>query len=204
MMKLLRHLCFLVIGVALIACDNKDTSLSPLSKNDVILAFGDSLTYGTGAEPGSSYPEKLAKITGLKVINAGISGEETRDSRLRIASLLNQYYPMLVIVCLGGNDLIRKRPIADIKENLRYIIQTIRKTGTQVILLGVPTLGMGLTVPDFYKELGDELGVPVDTSILVGLLAKPEYKSDYIHLNAVGYNILAERIAEFLKEHKAI
>ncbi len=86
-----------------------------------MLAFGDSLTYGTGASLETSYPASLEKIIGYKVINDGIPGEETRDSVNRISQELDKYKPQLVIIFLGGNDLLRQRPHEEIKENLHKI-----------------------------------------------------------------------------------
>lgn len=186
------------------ACHPSQPQLSRLFPNDVILAFGDSLTFGTGATPDTSYPKLLEKIIGLKVINAGIPGEETRDSLNRIENELVKNQPHLVIVCLGGNDLLRKRPRSQIKENLRKIIQIIKKHNAQVMLIGVPEPGLILEAPEFYQELGTELNIPVESEIVANLLKQYEYKADYIHFNAAGYQAFAVHIANFLKKQGAV
>lgn len=190
---------FILIAFCLLMSCGSEPALTPLQPNDAILAFGDSITYGTGATPETSYPSDLQKIVGNKVINAGIPGEETRDSLLRITNTLNQTNPKLVIVCLGGNDLLRNRPIADIKDNLRKIIQIIQSHGAQVVLIGVPQISYDLSVPDYYEELGEEFSIPVDVKTYRELIKDPQYKADYIHLNAAGYQVMAERIAALLK-----
>lgn len=184
----------------MIACQGAQPKLNHLFPGTVILAFGDSLTYGTGASPQTSYPHDLEEMTGFTVINAGVPGNETQDGLARIEDALEKNHPSLVILCLGGNDLLRKRPEAQIKENLKKIIQTIQKTGAQVLLVAVPAFNLSLAVPDFYAELGKELNVPVDTKIMAELERVPAYKSDYIHFNQAGYKALAEALLNLLKK----
>lgn len=196
---LILSLCFLFV-----ACGASQPKLQPLAPDAVILALGDSLTYGVGATPDTSYPSDLERIISRKVINAGISGEETSETLLRLDSELAKANPALVIVCIGGNDLIHKRPNDQIKENLSKIIQTIRQHHAQVILIAVPKFGLSFSAPEFYQELGEEFNIIVDDSTLPSLLKNPEYKSDYIHLNARGYQLLAETIANLLKASGAL
>lgn len=190
---------FLFLG----ACQEQQPKLSTLMPGAVILAFGDSLTYGTGASLNASYPQNLQTMTGLKVVNAGVPGEETQQGLERIGSVLEQTHPNLVILCLGANDLMRKRPLDQIKENLRKIILLIQKSGAQVVLIGVPTVSWDLTVPNFYAELGRELNIPVDTKIVAKLERVPEYKADYIHFNNRGYRAFAEALLHFLRDRGA-
>jgi acyl-CoA thioesterase-1 len=182
------------------ACDSPQSKLYPVPSNAVILAFGDSLTYGTGVSTEKAYPAVLQKMTGITVVNAGIPGEETRDSRNRIELELKKSHPNLVIVCLGGNDLIRRRDKASVKENLAAIIQTIKNSGAQVVLIAVPDFKLSLTVP----ELGLELGVPVENNVIADLESRREIKSDDIHFNAEGYKLLAQDILLFLKARGAL
>jgi len=190
--------------VMLVTGCTKQASLQPLVPGDTILAFGDSLTYGTGASPVTSYPQDLANMTGFKVINAGVPGEQTSASLNRIKDLLDENNPSLVIVCLGGNDLLHKQPLAQIKANLKTIIQIIQQRGAQVALIAVPEPVWTLQVPHLYQELGEELNVPVETKTIRTLMREPEYKSDYVHFNAAGYQILAENIKTFLHKHGAL
>jgi acyl-CoA thioesterase-1 len=185
-------------------CDSSQSKLSPLAPNAVILAFGDSLTYGTGASTEAAYPAILQKMTGLTVINAGIPGEETRDSRNRIEIELKKNHPNLVIVCLGGNDFIRQRDKTSVKENLAAIIQTIKNSGAEVVLIAVPDFKLSLPVPELYSELGSELHVSVENNVIADLESRREIKSDNIHFNAEGYNLLAQDILSFLKAQGAL
>lgn len=202
-MAILRFLCLSLMLTTMLACSH-EPQLTPLHEGDVILAFGDSLTYGTGATLETSYPAYLSQLIGFQVINAGVPGEETEQGVHRIAETLDDNAPKLVIVCLGGNDLLRKRSPEVIKQNLENIINQIKARKIEVILIAVPEPKLSLHMPNFYRDIGKTLQIPVDTYTLRRLLSEPQYKSDYIHLNAQGYREMAINIASFLREHGAI
>jgi acyl-CoA thioesterase-1 len=203
--KIKKYLFILFIGLFFLnGCDQQQTDFQHLTGGAIIVAFGDSLTFGTGANPADSYPANLALITLHRVINAGVPGEESSGGLARIKTVLDQYHPALVIVCLGGNDFLHKIPILRTKENLTAIVQIIQDSGAQTFLIGVPSISMSLMVPNLYNEIGVEMSIPVDVTILAGLEGQREYKSDYIHLNGAGYKILAQEIADYLQQHGAL
>lgn len=178
--------------------------LKPLPKNAVIIAFGDSLTAGVGTSPDKSYPAILATLTGMKVINAGVSGDTTTTALPRLPELLAEHHPNLVIICLGGNDRIRHMLLDVTKNNLKSMIDLVQQSGAEVLLISEPELKLTLSVPALYSELGEEYNIPVDNKILSTLLKNREYKSDTIHLNQQGYQIMAEKIKELLQQTGAI
>lgn len=194
----------LVILAILVACSKAQPRLLPLSVDDVILAYGDSLTYGVGANPQNSYPTLLSKLIGYPVINGGKSGETTKQSLTRLPILLKKYHPSLVILCIGGNDLLRRHSKTSIISNLKKLIQMIKAANAQILLIAVPAPSLLLSAPDFYTEIANEFDIPVETALLPRLLGSNEYKSDPIHLNAQGYQMLATGIAEQLKQLGAI
>ena len=93
-----------------------------------------------------SYPALLQKLTGLKVINAGISGEVSEEGLARFPKVLNDYNPKLVILCHGGNDLLRKMDIEEMESNIRAMIQLSLDRKIPLILLGVPKPGIFLSL----------------------------------------------------------
>ncbi len=190
--------------VALAGCSGKSPTLPSLAADDVIVAFGDSLTYGTGAEAKESYPAMLAQLIGRKVIRAGVPGEVTSQGRARLASVIEEYSPRLVIVCLGGNDMLRRVSEQEIKQNLRAMIADIRRRGIAAVLIGVPKPALLSGAPEFYAELAAEFNIPYDGKIVTSVLYKSEYKSDAIHPNAQGYRKIAEAIAELLRRSGAV
>ena len=199
-----RTFAAVTIVVALAGCSSKHPTLPPLAADDVIVAFGDSLTYGTGADAKASYPAVLAQLIGRKVIRAGVPGEVTAQGRARLASVVEDYNPQLMIVCLGGNDMLRGVSEQEIKRNLRAMIADIRHRGIAAVLIGVPKPALLTSAPDFYAELAAEFNIPYEGKILTSVLYQSEYKSDAIHPNAQGYRKIAEAVAELLRKAGAV
>lgn len=187
----------------LISCGTQP-GLTPLSEDAVILAFGDSITHGTGAAPGLSYPEVLEQLIKRRVIRSGIPGETTIEGLERLPAVLRETEPDLVILCHGGNDILRKMDTRQTSENLMTMIRIIRDNGSNVVLIGVPKPGLLLSTAPLYGEVAKKMDVPFADTILAEILSKGNLKSDYIHPNARGYARLAEAIAELLYRHRAL
>lgn len=179
----------------------KSPKLPHLGSEDVIVAFGDSLTYGTGAAENESYPAVLAQLTARQVVRSGVPGEVTAQALRRLPGVIAEHQPKLMIVCLGGNDMLRKVSEAETRANLRAIIGAIRERGIAVVLIGVPRPALLASPPEFYSELAKEFAVPYEGGIVKDVLYSAGMKSDAIHPNAQGYRRMAEALAKLL--HKA-
>jgi lysophospholipase L1-like esterase len=191
------------VSFLLAACDRTPT-LPRLEPHDVIVAFGDSLTHGTGASAGEAYPAVLAALTGRSVINAGVPGDTTSSGLERLPAVLDEHKPRLVLLCLGGNDMLKKQHEAATENNLRLLVKTIRASGADVLLIGVPEPRLFGGTPDFYERLAEELGIPLEQDVFSRVLKDNRLKSDPIHANAAGYRLVAERLAERLREAGAL
>lgn len=198
-----RAILLIVLLGLLSACENP-ASLDPLRPNDRILAFGDSLTAGTGADVDTSYSVQLQRLIGRNIINAGIPGEISADGASRLPSLLDTHEPHLVLIMHGGNDLLQKRDEQQLKENLQRMYEAANQRGIQVVLVAIPKPGLILQDAPIYKELADELEIPLLEGALSELMKTSALKSDAVHLNAAGYEALARKIADFLKQNGAI
>jgi lysophospholipase L1-like esterase len=192
-----------LVLMLLIAC-GEASRLPPLAPDAVILAFGDSLTHGTGVTDGEDYPAVLSGLTGRAVVNAGVPGEETDGGLARLPAVLDEVRPSLVILTHGGNDLIRQRDPAAILSNLRGMAEAARGRGAAVVLLGVPRPAIFLRPHPLYADLAAELGVPLEADVLAETLALPALKSDQIHPNAAGYRAIAEAVDRLLREAGAL
>lgn len=160
-----------------------------------VIAFGDSLTAGYGAAAGEDYPSRLASLAGVPVINAGRSGDTTESALARIDTDVLDRDPRVVIVGLGGNDYLRRVPIAATEANLRTIVRRIQDRGAMVILLGFRFPGFGPSYEKMYERIADEEECLFVPDLLDGILSDPSLKSDEIHPNARGYEKMAERVA---------
>ena len=172
--------------------------------------------FGYGAN--SSYPQILSQISNHKVINAGVNGDTSADGLARIDA--NELWVSgrvgLVIICLGGNDFLRKIDPEQTKRNLSEIIDKVRETSNkfrgknannkrkiQIVLVGVPSINFGamlriLRDDKMFSQIAKEKDVLLFSGAWSEILSKNKYKSDQIHANDAGYALFAQKLAEFL------
>ncbi|TJZ74265.1 arylesterase [Chitiniphilus eburneus] len=192
--------CLLIL--LCVACSRP--TLPRLAPDATVLAFGDSLTYGTGANERQAYPAVLAGLIGRTVINEGAPGETSAQGRERLAEVLDETRPALVILCLGGNDFLQRLPPGETAANLRAMLEELRRRKIAVLLVGVPQPGLRLTTAPLYAELADEFKLPLEDEALGDILSQRTLKSDTVHPNADGYRVLAEAIRDSLERHGAL
>jgi acyl-CoA thioesterase-1 len=193
-----------LFALLLTACGSATPPLPPLDPSAVVLAFGDSLTFGTGASPGESYPAQLERLIGRKVVAQGVPGEVSAQGLARLPGVLEATAPRLLVLCHGGNDLLRKLPESEAAANVRAMVRLAREKGIAVVLIGVPRPGISPSPAAFYAAIAEEFAVPYEGSILKTVLTDNELKSDWIHPNAKGYARVAEAVAGLLKNAKAL
>src|SRR3990172_4934538 len=178
----------------------QQAKLPLLAPDAIVVAFGDSLTYGTGANEEQSYPAQLARITGRRVVREGVPGEVSATGLARLPAVLDAHQPRLLILCHGGNDFLRRLPKAQAAENVRAMIRLAKDRGIEVLLIGTPEIGFTLTPPEFYAEIANQFSIPYEGDVITKILRNGELKSDQIHPNAQGYRLMAERVADLLKK----
>ena len=160
-----------------------------------IIAFGDSLTSGYGAGEGDAYPARLAERIGMPVVNAGVSGDTTEGALERLERDVLNRDPRIVIVGLGGNDFLRRTPVAETEANLRTIVRRIHGAGAMVVLLGFRFPSLDANYESMYERIARDQKCLLIPDLLDGILANPSFKSDDIHPNAAGYDLMAQRIS---------
>jgi acyl-CoA thioesterase-1 len=175
----------------------------------VIVAFGDSLTAGFGADPGKSFPDFLQRdldAAGLKwrVVNLGVSGNTTTDGLSRLSEVL-AYKPRVTIVEFGGNDGLRGLPIETTRANLERIIQMLQGAGSKVLLAGMtlpPNYGPDYIQPfqKIYVDLAAKYKLTRIPFLLEGVATHPDFmQQDGIHPTAQGNEIVAKTVMRYLK-----
>ena len=175
-----------------------------LAPGAVILAFGDSLTYGTGANEDESFPAQLASLSGRRVVREGVPGEVSEAGLSRLPAMLDEHLPRLLLLCHGGNDFLRRMSREKTAENLRAMIRVAKDRGIDVLLIGTPEAGLTLTPPDFYAQIARQFDIPYEGDVLTRILRNGELKSDPVHPNARGYRLMAERVADLMRKSGAI
>jgi acyl-CoA thioesterase I len=193
-----------ILAAFILASCEKPPALPVLAKSDVVVAFGDSITFGTGAEARQSYPAVLEQMIGRKVVNAGVSGEVTAEGLSRLPQVLDEEKPALLILCHGGNDTLRRMGRDQATNNIREMISLSRQRNIAVVLIAVPALGLSVSPEPLYRNIAGELKIPLEEKTLSSILSDNSLKSDLIHPNAAGYRRLAEAVAALLKKSGAI
>ncbi len=180
----------------------KKSHMTKLKNGDTVLAMGDSLTYGFGTPPEKSYPAVLQQLSGHRVINAGRNGDTSAEGMKRLPALLDDPTVKVMILCFGGNDILQKKSMKQLKTNLKHMIQMAKAKSIGVLLIAVPDFSLfGLSPLPLYEEVSEEEEVPLVSGLLSEILGNPSLKSDQIHPNAKGYNIMAEKIVEALQQY---
>jgi len=179
----------------------------------LVLAFGDSLYVGYGVLPQQSLPavlERELKERGVTatVRNAGVSGDTTAGGRQRLAYTLDglKTKPDLVLLGLGGNDMLRGLPPKETEANLRAIMAELKRRDIPVVLTGMiaaPNLGrdFGAQFNAIYPKLAKEFGAALYPFILEGVVTDPGLmQADRIHPKAEGIERIADRVAPLVAD----
>ncbi len=177
--------------------NEKITNYPP--KNQIVVAFGDSLIEGIGSTSGSDFISVVGRTLGIEIINKSMSGDTTSSALARLPDVL-ALDPGIVIILLGGNDFLRKVSKQETFQNLSAIIEQLQNTGAVVVLLGVRG---GLLIDAYdsdFQALSKKYHTAYVSNVLNGLITKPEYMYDSIHPNDKGYAIIASRVVLVLEK----
>ncbi len=177
-----------------------------------IVFLGTSLTAGLGVAEDAAFPALIQDTVdalglGLRVVNAGISGETSAGGRRRIDWLLRQPVAVLVIE-LGANDGLRGLDVGAMRANLQGIIDHTRsaRPEARIVLAGMrapPNLGMTYTeaFERVFRELAADNELALVPFLLDGVGGNPELNQpDGIHPNAEGHRIVARTVWRVLAE----
>ena len=180
----------------------KEAALGPGTR---VLALGDSLTAGNGVTPGEAWPALLATRTGWVIVNGGVSGDTSAGALQRLPALLEEHAPALVLVTLGGNDMLRRLPQGQTISNLGQMLTLIKAHGARAVLLATPKPSVAgavfnqLSAADFYRKVAKDQQVPLIEDALAEVLSNPELKGDQLHPNAAGHALLSTKLFDALK-----
>ena len=189
----------LAVLLILAGCSSRPDVAHLDSTGTAIICFGDSLTQGEGASPGHDYPSLLARALGRAIINAGVNGNTTREALQRLEADVLSKNPRLVIVEFGGNDFLQRQPWEGTFAHLDTVVRRIQERGAMVVLVGVQPGFFGDAARGAYRKIARARRAAFVPNILEGILTDPALKSDDIHPNDLGYEKIAQRIAEAVR-----
>lgn len=193
-----------LIAVSIAAGCGKAPRLEPLAPGAVVLAFGDSLTHGTGATDVESYPSQLERLIGRQVVRAGVPGEVTAQALARLPATLDGVRPRLLLLLIGGNDFLRRLGRQQAEDNVREMVRMAKNRGIDVVLIGTPEPGFSISPPGFFEQIAKDYGIPYEETVVGEVLRDSSLKADPIHPNAQGYLLIAQRIATLLRTSGAL
>jgi len=185
------------------------TPEEPVAKGFKVVVLGDSITAGLGLPVDQAFPAVaeatlLAEGLKLSIQNAGVSGDTSTAGAARVGWLLKQS-PDVLVVELGGNDLLRGQPVDVTEQRLREIVAAGKEAGAAVVLLGITApSSMG---PDHkaafdavYGKVAADTGAVLVDDFLGPLMDRPDLiQGDGLHPTAAGQKVLATRLAEVLR-----
>ncbi|MDP2760047.1 MAG: arylesterase [Sideroxyarcus sp.] len=196
----------LLLAIVLLTACGKAEKQAAIPAGSPVLALGDSLTAGAGVTPEQAWPDLLAQRTGWLVVNGGVNGDTSADALKRLSALLDEQQPVLVLVALGGNDMLRHQPEQETVANLGQILEQIKARGAQAVLLATPkptiagAVLRNLSAPDFYQQVAEAQQVTLIEDAVAEVLSDPLLKGDQIHPNAEGHALLSVKIYDALRE----
>jgi lysophospholipase L1-like esterase len=187
----------------LMACGGTPPPQCQLPPDGTVLAIGDSITRGYGAD-GHGYAEQLQVLLQgsagrerVSVLNLGIDGERSAGLLERLDEVLVSHRPSVVLITSGGNDLLRRVDAEEIRQNLRAAAGKVRAAGAWPVLFAVPqpslaaAAGFGSDHP-LFEELAATGGLTVIPDAVEEALSREEWRADRIHPNRLGYAVMAE------------
>lgn len=193
----------LATGVGMIACSD-EASGKRLPPNSKVIALGDSLTYGYSVSPDTAYPAVLAGMTGWQVINAGVNGNTSADVLARTDTIVAQN-PDLVLLGVGGNDVLRQINPVTTSANIIATIGKFKAANIPVILIAEPYFSSSILFGKasdnpIYKDIAKREEIPLYPKRWSEVISNDRLKSDQIHANAAGYRYFAEGLYAYLQE----
>lgn len=192
---------------------------APAADGKLVLAFGDSLYAGYGVRPEESFPARLEKALaaqglGVQVRNAGVSGDTTGAARGRLVFTLDglERKPDLVMVNLGGNDMLRGIDPAETRANLTAIAEELKRRGIPILITGmVAAPNLGRDYADRFNPIYADLAKRFDAALypffLDGVVTQPKLmQADRVHPTPAGIDAIVAKVtplvAETLKEQE--
>lgn len=210
-------ICFLIIAfsASLTACStskkiDEDIKMKSveITKDSTIVCFGDSLTYGHGADSATeSWPSLLQRKVNIPVVNSGKNDDTTTDGLNRFKADVLDKNPAVLIIDFGGNDVFypsKHNSYKQIESNFREMLEQIDFTKTQVYIMRFYNDQMRFL--DFFgnfdrilKRLQKDYDVQIIWDAWKDVWGHKDLKFDMSHANAKGYAVMVENIFEEIK-----
>jgi acyl-CoA thioesterase I len=192
------------VAVAILAaCGGPKQAAVPAGA--VVVVVGDSITAGYGVQEDQAWPARLASLTGWKVINGGVSGDRSADALARLPALLDEHAPALVMVEIGGNDMLHNESDATIERNIDAMLMAVKGRGARAVVVAIPRpsaaamVFKSLSPARFYRDIATRNSVPMVEDAVSAVLSESDLRLDPLHPNGAGHAALAEKAVAELR-----
>ena len=179
-----------------------------------VLVVGDSLSAEYGLKRGTGWVPLLEKRLAEEkkstlVVNASISGDTTSGGRSRLAPLLAQHKPEVVVIELGGNDALRGLPLDMTEKNIAAMTQAAKQAGARVLIVGMqvpPNYGgqYGARFSGLFANVAKTEKVALVPFFLKGVAdaadAENRFQADRIHPNEASQAAMLDNVWPELKK----
>jgi lysophospholipase L1-like esterase len=159
-----------------------------------VIAFGDSITAGVGTTGERNFVTLLSERTGIAIDNQGVSGNTTAQALARLDASVLSKDPDIVIVFLGGNDILQNVDEEVTFANVRSIVTQIQNSGAKVVLTSIHDGFILNDYEDAYQDIANDTGAYFVSGILRGVIGRSDLMFDAVHPNNAGHVIIADRI----------
>ena len=190
-----------------------NASAAPAADGKLIVAFGDSLYAGYGVTPQQSFPARLERALNAQgvpatVRNAGVSGDTTAAALRRLAFTLEGLprKPDLVMISLGGNDMLRGIDPAETRKNLTAICEELEQRGIPILFTGmIAAPNMGRDYAERFNAIYGDLAKRYDAALypffLEGVVTNASLmQADRVHPTAQGIDLIVRKVAPLVSE----
>ncbi len=193
----LTFLCAAALTV--LGCGQKEpTNLN--NHNRTIVAFGDSLTNGNGVERDLAYPAVLSQILGRPVVNLGVSGDVSAQGVARLSEI-DEHRPYMVLIEFGANDILRGMSLERARDNVAQMTDYVQGRGAIAVIVDTGGAFQMNRYSNLLKELAHEKNALFVPGIMDGIYTDSSLKSDNLHPNEKGYEMIANRVAKVIRPY---
>lgn len=171
----------------------------PLQSHYDVVAVGDSLVEGLGSDQLVGFVGRLEQKLGVPIFNAGKRGDTTAD----VINRLDQVFawdPKIVIVIIGGNDAVRMTSTEEITRHLSTLFQSLRERNITVLFAEVTDNVLFSERNKKLQTLAELYDVVYMPGVMQGVFWSLDYKSDILHPNDAGYELMTDRILPYLEQ----
>jgi acyl-CoA thioesterase-1 len=173
-------------------------SLSPAGQRRLYI-FADSVTAGMGENGSETWPQLLARAESLDVQDCSQPGATVRTMLRRAQEMTLS--DGIVLVEIGGNDLLGSTAAADYESQLDALLATLGGAGRLVVMMELPLPPFANEYGRAQRRLANKHGVRlIPKRIFVNVLTTDGATVDSIHLSPAGHELMAATVWELIRK----